>query len=88
MKKSGSDVVVRSRISGKQFRRNITHLKKVPAERDNGQSTSRNETDQATPQVRAEAETYENVADQRQEEATRCQRERQQPTRFRDYVPH
>lgn len=88
IRKRGSDVVVRSRLSGKEFRRNVTHLKKIPVSPDDPQPSSSKETDHITQDYSTDAETPDPETVQRQEEPIRGQRERQQPTKFKDYVPH
>lgn len=86
MKKSGSDVIVRSQLSGKEFRLNVTHLKKVPAERDYLQPTSSSETDH-TIQDELVRDSDSNAV-QLPDESVRNKRERHQPSKFRDYVPY
>lgn len=83
--KKGSDVIVRSRVSGKEFRRNVTHLKKVPQIDDNVQPTATTETDQSTSSEVVDGRMDETV--QLTETPSGRKRERQQPTKFKDYVP-
>lgn len=97
VKKSGSDVIVRSRVSGKEFRRNVTHLKKIPLEQDEAQTeaqtTSNDETVQVIPEdeptgskeLDCEASCETGV---QQQEPLRFRRDRQQPTKFKDYIPY
>lgn len=83
MKKMGSDVVVRSQLSGKEFRRNVSHLKKVPDQRNEGQTVSGSE---AAPSGHQELARDLDPVQSRDE--TRYRRERHPPPKFSDYVPH
>lgn len=89
VKKTGSDVVVRSRVSGKEFRRNVTHLKKIPEEQGTVQITSTEEFDQAIHRNDSDGQAPQ-ICDtsQQQQVPLRYQRERQPPTKFKDYISH
>ncbi|XP_055525193.1 uncharacterized protein K02A2.6-like [Wyeomyia smithii] len=108
MKKTGSDVVVRSQLSGKEFRRNDTHLKKIPSGHIDSQHTTLQsehtfrddpvrDPEQNDQQLASNAgpdriSQEEPVPDsgnvQQQDEPARSKRACNQPSRFRDYVPH
>lgn len=83
VKKVGSDVTVRSTESGIEFRRNVTHLKKVPGHTDVPQpmlvpTSADLEHDQNSPTNRATNDA----------EPTRSKRQRSEPSKFQDYVPY
>ncbi|XP_062559608.1 uncharacterized protein K02A2.6-like [Armigeres subalbatus] len=88
VKKYGADVIVRSRLTGKEFRRNTVHLKKVPVGRDEGQLSPDKEIDGTVETGMDEESSNDRGAVLPPENTVRRQRDRQQPSKFKDYVPY
>ncbi|XP_055622556.1 uncharacterized protein K02A2.6-like [Toxorhynchites rutilus septentrionalis] len=88
--KTGSDVTIKSTVSGKQYRRNISHLKKIP-EANNRRMNSNDESDEApTIEVTEEgsaSNTTSTVDIQSANEPER-KRRRYEPAWFSGYVPY
>lgn len=89
--KKGSDTTVRSSLSGKEFRRNVTHLKKVP---DSNDKTSDDKDDERVQnnehQLMEENAQHSttNAGSLPQTEDSRGKRKRREPVRYDDYVPY
>lgn len=102
LRKCGSDVIVRSLVTGKEFRRNTAHMKKID-KCDTGSSSGNANTDH---DVTPEPEPNLGSSDRLSPKLTECsrssspkldqqastdrkeKRKRKEPTWFEDYMPH
>ncbi|XP_055634095.1 uncharacterized protein K02A2.6-like [Toxorhynchites rutilus septentrionalis] len=78
-KKVGSDVVVRSE-SGVEFRRNVTHLKRVPNKSVEPETSSHRSSPKDSTHTSNSSEIVE--------ESCRSKRQRSEPVKFQDYMSH
>ncbi|XP_062537779.1 uncharacterized protein K02A2.6-like [Armigeres subalbatus] len=74
LKKTGADTIVKSTISGKEYRRNSSHLKKV---------TELKESKESSQKEHVHAETNTNA-----DRFKPSSRIRQQPIKFKDFIPY
>ncbi|XP_055609554.1 uncharacterized protein K02A2.6-like [Uranotaenia lowii] len=86
--KTGSDTTVKSTVSGKEYRRNTSHLKKIPKRMD--KEAHDDGTTERTSMMRTSAETDDpGAADHVNTNAEHeRKRMRKEPAWFQTYVPH
>lgn len=88
LKRTGSDATVKSTVSGKEFRRNTSHLKRIP------KVDERTDNDNALNEVpnantTGEASTSDTgISLDTPELDTERKRRRQEPSWFQSYVPY
>lgn len=94
VKKTGTDTIIQSSDTGKQFRRSSAHLKKINEEEK--QSSSNNERGEE----RSDSESFEMISPQVElgpppndqsttdSEPLQLKRLRKQPTKYRDFIAH
>lgn len=90
IRRTGADVELRSMESGKECRRNVVHLKKIPVQNSSAMDTSASES--RTSDV-VNGETHITGPDQEQHSTVeefrqRSKRDRKEPAKYQDYLPY
>ena len=90
VQKKGSDVIIKSSVDGKQYRRCSTHLKRVRcADNDGVPINHGSDTESVGDNSDPEAGVGEMEENQSAGEGpSNAKRKRCEPTRFKDYIPH
>lgn len=97
IRKNGADTVIRSCVSGKEYRRNVTHLKRVQSCESSGSSDTlidnclSDSTMQDVLEHENEPENVESsseVVKEVEPQFRRTTRLRGEPNRFKDYIPY
>ncbi|XP_062699677.1 uncharacterized protein K02A2.6-like [Aedes albopictus] len=92
VRKTGADTIIRSLGTGKQYRRNVAHLKKLETanvpESPDAATSSTHVNPQQVPETADETTSIETPMDEAESLTRRTTRSRNEPKHFKDFVPY